>query len=221
MVFPQTKGQMEATGARKGRFIVLEGGEGSGKSTQLARLQEHLEKEGYPVLATREPGGTPLGEALRTILKHAQYPVSPRSELLLFCAARAQLVEEQIQPALQAGYWVLADRFTASTFVYQGIARGLGPDWATTINRFATGGLEPDLTILLDLPPQIALERIQARGGGLDRLEALGLDFHTRVREAYLELAKAQAQRFLVLPAQSSPESLAQRLWAGVQARFF
>ncbi|MDR2862535.1 MAG: dTMP kinase [Puniceicoccales bacterium] len=199
-----------------GSFITFEGGEGVGKSTQIAMLAAHIRAQGRSVRLVREPGGTALGEDVRHILKHAPYGnhLQPSSELLLFAASRAQLVSEIIRPALDAGETVLCDRFTDSTLVYQGCGRGLSADIIAVVNTFATGGLRPALTVLLDLPVSAGLERAQRRASSADvaapdRMETFDAPFYERVRTGYLALATAEPERFLVLDAAASPDAIA------------
>ncbi|MGF1483340.1 MAG: dTMP kinase [Opitutales bacterium] len=191
-------------------FITLEGPEGSGKSTQLERLQARLEKEGRAVVALREPGGTKLGELIRTLLKNEA--MVPEAELLLFAASRAQLVRELIQPALQAGKVVLCDRFLDSTTVYQGAARSLNAEAVAQVNALAVGGCRPDLTFVLDLPVSISFERIEARGT-LDRFEQAGCDFHAAVRAGYQRLAEATPDRVRLLDALQPLGTLEAAIW--------
>lgn len=163
---------------------MLDGAEGVGKSTQIRRLAEHLERRGERVLLVREPGGTAVGEAIRTLLLDPGGELGAVGETLLFLASRAELVERVIAPALVRGETVLADRFFLSTYAYQGAARGLDLEQVRAANRFATGGLVPDLTILLHLPVARGLERAAVRGGH-DRMERVGGDFHERVQRAF------------------------------------
>ncbi|GAA3679023.1 hypothetical protein GCM10023081_16590 [Arthrobacter ginkgonis] len=185
-----------------GLFIVFEGGDGAGKSTQAALLSERLEASGRTVLRTREPGGTPIGEKLRAlVLEHGHGDVDPRTEALMFAASRAAHVEQVIRPALAAGTAVVCDRYVDSSVAYQGIGRGLGPAGVLEINRWATGGLVPDLTILLDVAPDTGRRRRTSGALAEDRLEAEPDDFHARIRGAFLELAAAAPDRYLVLDA--------------------
>ncbi|MGC6456661.1 MAG: dTMP kinase [Coraliomargaritaceae bacterium] len=205
-----------------GLFISFEGSEGCGKSTQIEALSDRLQKEGHGVFQAREPGGTPLGEALRQLLQHddAGNGMLPEAELLLFAAARAQIVRKKLTPALEAGKIVLCDRFVDSTTVYQGVARGLNHAEVAAVNQVATGGLQPDLTILIDLPADIGLERARQRSQGqLDRMEQEGPAFFETVRQGYLELAKAEPERFLVLDGAQSIETLQTTIWNAVQPR--
>ena len=198
----------------RGRFITFEGGEGCGKSTQVVRLAAALEERGLKVLLTREPGGTRLSELIRTLLKdEAEDPPVDRAELLLFLAARAQLVRNVIAPALEAGTWVVSDRFSDSTVAYQGYGRGLPVDFVRQANDFACEGLRPDLTFLLDLDPATAERRMRGREAATntsaDRIERAGSGFHARLRKGFLELAAADAPRFSVVDASKSPDEVA------------
>lgn len=205
-------------GTQRGRFISFEGGEGAGKTTQIARFAEYLRASGKEVLLTREPGGTALGEDVRKILKFADYgdTLTQETEALLFSAARAQLVREVIVPALERGVYVLSDRFTDSSVAYQGAGRGLGEAAVSAVNRFATGGLEPDLTILLDLAPATGFARVRSRAGEngdkQDRMETMELAFYERVRAAYLSLAATFSQRFFVVDADASADSIFEKI---------
>lgn len=187
-------------------FITFEGIEGSGKTTQLEMIKEHLEWKGYKVLATREPGGTDIGERIRAILLNkVGEAIVPWAELLLYVASRAQLVEEVIRPCLEEGKVVLCDRFSDSTAVYQGYARGLDLGAIDTINRLATGGIKPDITFILDCPPEKGLKRAWDRvdtvkeGDKEDRFERFSLEFHNRVRAGYLKLAEEEPDRVKVI----------------------
>lgn len=211
-------------GAIRGTFVAFEGGEGAGKTTQIAALESALLADGRSVVRTREPGGTALGEALRTLLLDPSVgEVSPRAEALLFAAARAQHVEEVIAPALARGDVVLCDRFLDSSLAYQGIARGLGVADVLALNDFGIGGLRPDLTVLLDLDVDGARTRIDDRSGrgdgsGRDRIESLADSFHSDVRNAFLALAGAEPGRYLVLDARRSPDDVGQSVLAAVRA---
>ncbi|HMM66789.1 MAG TPA: dTMP kinase [Dokdonella sp.] len=185
----------------RGRLITLEGGEGAGKSTVLEALRLHIESLGIALRTTREPGGTALGEAIRSIVLDRGFgEVCAESELLLMFAARAQLVRELIQPALARGEWVLADRFTDASFAYQGAGRGQPVERIETLERWAAGGLRPDLTLLLDLPVAVGLARAGERGNP-DRIEHEQADFFDRVRVAYRSRAEADPRRFRVIDA--------------------
>ncbi|HEY5257602.1 MAG TPA: dTMP kinase [Candidatus Baltobacteraceae bacterium] len=171
-------------------FVSVEGIEGSGKSSLLALLAQRLRARGVDVVLTREPGGTPVGDAIRRIfLKEPDLPVSPLTEAFLVNASRASHVEEVVRPALAAGKLVLCDRYADSTLAYQGYGRGLGVDLTRSLCDAATGGLWPDVVLLLDLPVAAAYERVRDRKGGFDRLDGESADFHERVRAGFLELA--------------------------------
>lgn len=190
-----------------GLFVTFEGIDGSGKSTQIEMLSSDLEKAGKPFLLIREPGGTEIGEKIRTILlDKANSKMTARTELLLYEAARAQIVEEKIRPALEEGKVVICDRFYDSTVAYQGYARGLGLEAVDFLNRWSTAGLAPDITFLFDLDEQVAYQRRNGRGEE-DRLEAEGLLFMKKVREGYLEQSKTE-QRIRVIDATKTPEMI-------------
>ncbi|MBW8766920.1 MAG: dTMP kinase, partial [Geodermatophilales bacterium] len=192
-----------------GVLIAFEGGEGAGKSTQVHRLQEWLINEGLVARATFEPGATPSGAGIRSIvLDRAQTGIAPRSEALLYAADRAQHVHDVLRPALDAGEVVITDRFVDSSLAYQGAGRTIPLDDVRMLSRWATEGLVPDLTVLLDLPPEVGLARARGRSAA-DRLESESLDFHRRVRETFLALAESDPDRYLVLDARQSPEALA------------
>lgn len=190
---------------KRGKLITLEGGEGAGKSTLLEGLQKHLLAQGVDLVQTREPGGTPLGEAVRAIvLDPAHRDMSAESELLLMFASRAQLVRECIEPALAAGQWVLCDRFTDASYAYQGGGRGVPTERIALLEQWATHGLTPDLTLLLDLP--VATGRARAAGRGeADRIEVEGDNFFERVRATYRERAAAEPARFRIIDATLTP----------------
>lgn len=173
-----------------GALIAFEGVEGAGKSTQMRRLRARLVEGGVPVTAVREPGGTPAGDAIRALLLDPASQLDARTEALLFMASRAQLVRDVIRPALERGEFVLTDRFFLSTYAYQVAGRGLPEHEVRSANRLATGGLVPDLTVLLDLPVEEGMRRAGARGGA-DRMEREGREFHERVRAAFREFATA------------------------------
>ena len=205
-----------------GLFITFEGTEGCGKSTQIKALAARLQREGRQVLQTREPGGTPLGEAVRQLLQHdeAGDGMSPEAELLLFTASRAQLTRERILPAIANNEIVLCDRFMDSTTVYQGVARKIDTEAVATINRFAVGQARPDLTILIDLPPEVGMARVHARSDGqLDRMEQEAIEFFQAVRAGYLQLAESEPERFLVLDGSQSVATLEKQIWEAVQQR--
>lgn len=190
-------------------FITLEGPEGSGKTSQLALLVDFLRQEGYTVLATREPGGTQIGDQIRAVLSDmGNQEMRPRTELLLFQASRAQLVEQVIRPHLQEGGIVLCDRYADSTLAYQGYGHQTFPlEQVQAIISFATGGLKPDLTLLLDVDVKDGLQR-RAQDGEWNRLDAYQLEFHQRVRQGYLQMAQAEPQRWVVIDASRSMEAV-------------
>jgi dTMP kinase len=183
----------------RGHFITLEGPDGAGKTTQLRIVAQELQTKNYPHIITRDPGGTAAGKQIRRILLNAQFVLSSTAELLLYQADRAQNVAEVIYPALEQGLLVLCDRYIDSTLAYQGYGRGLSLDTITMLNEISTGGLKPDLTILFDLDSEVGLSRLHP--GSQDRLEREALDFHKRVREGYLTLAKKEPQRFCIVDA--------------------
>ncbi|SNC73757.1 thymidylate kinase [Kytococcus aerolatus] len=200
----------------RGVFIALEGGDGAGKSTQLRLLREHLERvaPGREVLLTREPGGTPLGVEIRQLLLHGG-EVAPRAEALLFAADRAHHVATLVRPALERGAVVLTDRFMDSSIAYQGAGRSLAADEVDRLSRWATEGLLPDLTVLLDLDPALAAGR---RGGEADRMESESTVFHTRVREHFLALAAREPERYLVVDAARPAAEIAAEVSRAVDA---
>ena len=195
-------------------FIVFEGLDGSGKSTQSRALLRRLRRRSYLALLTHEPGGTPLGEVLRRWLK-GRRQLSPFAELSLFVAARAQLVKEVVRPALKSGVTVVADRFAASTVAYQGYGRELGLELLQQLNQAATGGLTPDLTVLLDLPIEVALGRKD--NPMADTFEAAPSDFHSRVRNGYLAQADQDQDNWLILDATQPQRALSIQIWTKVQ----
>ncbi len=196
------------------RFITLEGGEAVGKTTQLQLLTKRLQNRADTVMVLREPGGTPLGESIRHLLKFAPEgkDMTPEAELLLFQASRAELVRKVVGPSLDMGSWVLCDRFFDSTTVYQGAGRGLDPALVKMLNHFATSGLKPTLTIVLDLPVEIALQRLPSRGA-TDRMEELPAEFHSRVRSGYHLLAASEPERIRLIDASGSVESISDAIW--------
>ena len=197
----------------RGLFITFEGGEGGGKSTQLHLLEHRLEAAGRRVRVLREPGGTAVGESVRAILLDPEHTgLDSTAELLLYEASRAQLVAEVIEPALAAGEVVLCDRFFDSTTAYQGYGRDLPLDRIRELNLIATGGLVPDRTIVLDIEPELGLERATTQGA--DRLEGESHAFHERVREGFLALAEVEPDRVRVVDASGSPEEVAERVRA-------
>jgi dTMP kinase len=204
-----------------GRFITFEGGEGAGKSTQIRRLAERLEASGRAVVMTREPGGTPTAEEIRQILLAGlAQELGPDGEAVLFAAARADHVEKVIRPALRAGKWVLSDRFSDSTRVYQAKAE---PGVLAALDRVAVGRTQPDLTIVLDLPAEVGLARaalrIEAAGDKPDRFERDEIALHTARRQAFLNIARSEPQRCVVVDASQSEEATAHDVWQAVTAR--
>lgn len=203
----------------RGKFITFEGPEGGGKSTQIRRLAARLEAAGHRVLVTREPGGTPTGEAIRQILQHdaTGEPISSETELLLFEASRAQLVSHVICPALEKGVWVLCDRFMDSTTAYQGYGRGFDVETVLAINRLAVVGCEPDLTVLLDIETQKGLIRLEGRNRrdktGHDRIEREASAFHERVRAGFLQLAHKWPERIRIIDAMRAEEEVEAVVW--------
>lgn len=196
--------------SKKGCFVSFEGGEGAGKSTQVARLRDWLESRGQEVLVTRQPGGTGYGQRIRQLIlaPNPEETLSARAELFLYLADRAQHVDTVIRPALARGCLVLCDRYTDSTLAYQGYGRGLDLSELQTLNHLATGGLQPDLTLWFDLDPAAGRARILRREA-LDRLESEALVFHERVRTGYRELATAEPKRWVRLDAGLSESELA------------
>ena len=203
----------------RGLFVTFEGGEGSGKSTQLERFTARLRERGLDPLVTREPGGTPVAEGIRELLLDPALEPAAVAEALLMEAARAELVATVIRPALEAGRIVLCDRYADSTLAYQGAGRGLDLAMLREWNRVATGGLEPDLTLLFDLDPQVGLSRRSGAAGVPNRLDRESLAFHTRVRARYLELARAEPGRFVVISAAQEPATIEAAAWEALSAR--
>ena len=202
----------------RGKFITFEGGEGCGKSTQIKRLKEALEREGVETVLTREPGGTWLSEEIRHLIKDQMTDVPcDRSELLLFLAARAQLVRNVIRPALEAGKWVLSDRFSDSTLAYQGYGRGLPLEDLRQMNDFACEGLKSDLTLLLDVDPEVSRTRMLSREAetatAADRIEKAGEEFHARLRTGFSELAKAEPERIVSIDANGTLDEVWESVW--------
>ena len=206
----------------RGAFITFEGGEGCGKTTLARMLAEALRAEGREVLLAREPGGTSVGERVRSILQeNSADPPTARAELLLFLAARAQIVEQEFLPALERGTWVVCDRFSDSTFAYQGYGRGLDLGEIRALNSFATRGLKPDLTLLLEVPPETARARLAARqmatGSSPDRMERAGDEFHDRLRAGFAEMAAAEPERFRVIDSSGAPAEVFAAVRAAVR----
>jgi dTMP kinase len=201
-----------------GLFVTLEGGEGSGKSTQIQRLAGRIRALGIEPVLAREPGGTPLAEGVRALLLDADRRPGALAEVFLLEAARAQLVSTVLRPALEAGRVVLCDRYDDSTLAYQGGGRGLDDEMLRTLNRAATGGLRPDLTLLLDAPHELGLER-RSRQGSMNRLDREPAEFHARVRQRYLELAAAEPGRFVVVDATQPEDRIETAIWAELEPR--
>lgn len=201
----------------KGIFITFEGGEGCGKTTHIEHMVARLRGQGRTVTLAREPGGTDIGERIRHILQYSKASLSmtPETELLLFCASRAQLVREVIRPAVNRGDIVVCDRFLDSTTVYQGVARKLDPKAVARMNAFAVDDCLPDLTLLIDLDPRIGLERVRGREL-FDRMENQAIEFYERVRRGYLELAKREPKRVKVIDGSQSIEAVGEQIWQRV-----
>ena len=189
----------------RGKFITFEGADGSGKTTQIEMIKEYLEKQGYQCVLTREPGGSDLGVKIREILLHYDGEVDSLCELLLYMADRAQHVSEVILPAIEAGKIVLCDRYTDSSVAYQGYARGLDREKIIQLNKVATNNLEPDLTIVFDVETEVAMKRV---GETKDRLEQEGIEFHRKLRNGYLDLAKKFPERIKVVNSNLSIEEV-------------
>ncbi|GAA1698978.1 dTMP kinase [Microbacterium sediminicola] len=189
------------TASERGLFVTLEGGDGSGKTTQAARLEKWFTDRGRTVVRTREPGGTEVGQLIRDIVLHHRGDVAPRAEALLYAADRAHHIATVVRPALERGDVVIQDRYLDSSVAYQGAGRVLGRDEIRDLSLWATGGLLPDVTVLLDLDPHIARARLDAADKPFDRLEAEARSFHDRVRAEFLALAEAEPDRFLVVDA--------------------
>jgi dTMP kinase len=199
----------------RGAFITFEGGEGSGKSTQIARLAERLEAAGVAYCVLREPGGTTVGELVRDLLLDPKHTgLDDTTELLLYEACRAELVSDVIEPALEAGEVVICDRFYDSTTAYQGFGRGLPLEQIAELNAIATGGLVPDRTIVLDVEPKVGIRRATRKG--TDRLESEGLAFHERVRDGFLAVAEQEPGRVRVIDAGAAPGVVAEKVAAAL-----
>jgi dTMP kinase len=206
----------------RGKFITFEGGEGCGKSTQVRRLVEELKRRGIKSIQTREPGGTILSEKIRSLLKD-EMEDSPcaRCEVLLFLAARAQLVENVIRPSLEAGTWVISDRFSDSTLAYQGYGRGLPLDFLQKANQVACDDLKSDLTLLLEVAPEVATSRMRSReaatGTSADRIELAGSAFHERLRNGFKLLAKAEPERIITIDANGNEDEVWEQVWKSMK----
>lgn len=199
---------------KRGRFITLEGPEGSGKSTQVGHIRAWLEEKGVEVVVTREPGGTPTGEAIRDLLQHnaSGEDIAVSTEVLLFAASRAQHVAHKIRPAIERGAWVLCDRFLDSSLAYQGVARGIGVDALLHANEMAIDGLWPDCTLLLDMPVEESMKRAAGRGAELDRFEQEDMSFHRSVREGYHSLAQRFRDRYVTIYASAPVERVTKEI---------
>lgn len=196
----------------EGLFVTLEGGDGSGKSTQIAFLRQWFEDRGREVVQTFEPGGTELGKEIREIVLHSRGHITPRSEALLYAADRAHNIATIVRPALERGAVVIQDRYLDSSVAYQGAGRILDSAEIRDLSLWATEGLKPNLTVLMDIDPAVSRDRLNAENKRFDRLEAEALDFHARVREAYLETAQAEPERFLVIDATLPKEEIRDRI---------
>jgi dTMP kinase len=205
----------------RGKLITFEGGEGTGKSTQTRLLKSALEARGKHVVLTREPGGSPGAEDIRKLVVEGEpQRWTPLSETLLFIAARADHVARVIEPALARGEWVVSDRFLDSTYVYQGVARGLGLDRVRRLHEAALGSFAPDLTIVLDLDPAEGLRRASGRGHGNEtRFERFDADFHQKLRAAFRDIAKAEPKRCVLVDAARAPDAVAADVWRAVEER--
>ena len=206
----------------RGKLITFEGVEGGGKTTQAKRLAARLRAEGIEILTTREPGGTPTGEVIRDLLQHnlGGEPLCDAAEALLFCASRAQICRNVLGPALAAGTWVVLDRFTDSTLAYQGYGRGFDLATLRAMNDFATGDVKPALTVLIDIPVELGLSRVLARSNGTrDRIESAPLEFHKRLQAGYLEMAKREPERFIVIDGTAEHDAVLAKIWEAVETR--
>lgn len=203
-----------------GKLISFEGAEGSGKTTQIARLAKRIAKLERDVVSVREPGGTEIGEQVRNIIVHNSRgdEMCAETELLLFAAARAQLVREVIAPALLKGSIVLSDRFMDSSTVYQGIGRNLAADPVTQINHFAIGNVMPNLTLVLDVPEEVSLQRIRQRASDVpDRMERENIDFYKKIRQGYLLLAQSMPDRIVVVDGTQEESAIEKKIWNAVK----
>jgi dTMP kinase len=206
-----------------GYFITFEGSEGCGKTTQIEALAKAFNSMGKTVVITREPGGTLIGEKIRNLLQDPSYKneISDITELLLFCASRAELIASCIQPALDRGEIVICDRFYDSTYVYQGLGRAIEMDTVEKLNQITVGTLKPDLTILLDLDTKIGIQRAKNRQSGeLDRIENESLAFFEAVRNGYLEIAKKEPARFKVIDGELNVATIQEKIWETVKSKF-
>lgn len=205
----------------RGRFITFEGGEGAGKTTQIKALAAHLRERGIDPVLTREPGGSPGAEAIRELLLSGAVKwLGPTAEAAMFYAARDDHLEQTIRPALEAGRWVLCDRFSDSTRAYQGASGGVAEPVLRAMERVVVAETRPDLTLILDLPPTEGLRRAKERGQALDRFEGEAMSFHERLREAFLRLAALDPERCIVVDANRPMEAVENDVWAAVHERF-
>jgi dTMP kinase len=218
---------MATAGAKKdsksGRFITFEGGEGSGKSTQIKTLAERLDEAGQRTVVTREPGGSPGAEIIRHLLLSGMGKLlGPEAETLLFAAARDDHVHTVIEPALDQGIWVLCDRFSDSTRAYQGSLGKVDPGILNALQRVTIGDLKPDLTFILDVPVEVGMQRASARrgAGAPDRFEAEDIKFHEGLRDAYRQIAAAEPQRCVLIDADADAATVAAKVWSAVRDRF-
>lgn len=203
------------------QFITLEGGEGTGKSTQAKRLAAALQKRGIESIVTREPGGSPGAEQIRELLVHGEPGRwSALTETLLVFAARVDHVERTIKPALASGKWVISDRFTDSTYAYQGVARGTDREIIRRVQSAAIGDFKPNLTLVLDLPVSVGLERAKARPGSENRFEGFDVEFHQKLQQAFVDIARRNGERCVLLDAGGSEDEVAELIWQTVAKRF-
>jgi dTMP kinase len=204
-----------------GRFISFEGGEGSGKSTQAKRLAERLKLRGHETILTREPGGSPGAEAIRHLLLNGiAKPLGPEAETFMFAAARDDHVATVIRPALDRGAWVVCDRFIDSTRVYQGSLGNVDQRLIRALERLVVGETMPDITFVIDVPPEVGLSRAEGRGKGADRFEAEHIEYHRLLREAYREIAEREPERCVLVDGTASIDAMAVRIWMLVSERF-
>ena len=211
---------MKSAKSARGRFLTFEGTDGAGKSTQLPRIERWLRGRGIETIVTREPGGTPFGESLRTLLLDSRFHgMSPVAELLVMFAARAEHLERRIVPALAGGAWVLCERFTDATFAYQGGGRGIDPARIGALEQAVQGDVRPDLVIVLDLPIEIGLAR-SARRGAADRFEREDIAFFRRVREVYLGRARKDPERYVIIDAGADERTVTEHLIRAISERF-
>ncbi len=205
---------------RSGHFITFEGGEGAGKSTQARRLAQVLERHGHGVVVTREPGGSPGAEHIRSLIVSGDTDKwTPLTETLLVFAARADHLDRTIRPALDRGEWVICDRFVDSTFAYQGIGQGMSPDTIAGLRDLVVGSDMPGLTLILDLPVETGLGRAGKRDHDEDRFERMGDEFHRKLRQAFLDIAAAEPDRCVIIDASRDENAVAEAIWQAVSSR--